>query len=65
MTPDVPEYCDRCGGALSDTDHSACRRERELEPPRYCGFCRRRMVVQVLPTGWVARCVEHGLVTSE
>jgi ribosomal protein S18 acetylase RimI-like enzyme len=44
--------------------HDACRRMLELEPPRYCGQCRRRMVVQVHPTGWSARCVEHGTVTG-
>lgn len=35
-----------------------------LEPPRYCPQCRRRMVVQVLPRGWSARCSEHGVLTS-
>ena len=35
-----------------------------LEPPRYCPQCRRRMVVQVLPRGWSARCSEHGLTSS-
>jgi ribosomal protein S18 acetylase RimI-like enzyme len=32
----------------------------ELEPPRYCGACGRRMVVQVTPRGWTARCSTHG-----
>jgi hypothetical protein len=53
-------YCDRCGRLLADGDHRACAQARELEPPRYCGQCRRRMVVQVTPAGWTARCVEHG-----
>jgi hypothetical protein len=35
-----------------------------LEPPRYCSGCRRRMVVQVTPTGWTAKCVEHGIIGS-
>lgn len=35
-----------------------------LEPPRYCGQCGRRMVVQVVPTGWTARCSRHGSVDS-
>ena len=30
----------------------------------YCSRCRRRMVVQVLPTGWTARCSEHGTRTG-
>jgi hypothetical protein len=41
-------------------DHAACRRALVLEPPRYCGECRRRLIVQVLPTGWTARCSKHG-----
>lgn len=35
-----------------------------LEPPRYCGRCGRRMVVQVRPDGWDARCSRHGVVDS-
>ncbi|HVU90666.1 MAG TPA: hypothetical protein VHC23_00450 [Jatrophihabitans sp.] len=57
-------WCDRCGGSLADADHAACDRARALEPPRYCARCRRRMVVQVTPIGWTARCVEHGELTS-
>ena len=68
-------YCDRCGNPLAAGGHDAgrydagrydaggheaCRRARALEPPRYCPRCRRRMVVQVTPTGWTARCSEHG-----
>jgi ribosomal protein S18 acetylase RimI-like enzyme len=54
-------YCGRCG---EPGRHEACDRQLLLEPPRYCGQCRRRMVVQVHPTGWTARCVEHGLLAS-
>ena len=50
-------YCDRCG---EPGVHEACVAARALEPPRYCTRCRRRMVVQVTPGGWTARCVEHG-----
>ncbi|WP_188584966.1 biotin synthase auxiliary protein BsaP [Gordonia jinhuaensis] len=35
-----------------------------LEPPRFCGQCARRMVVQVCPDGWSARCSRHGTVDS-
>ena len=35
-----------------------------LEPPRFCGQCGRRMVVQVRPDGWDARCSRHGDVDS-
>jgi hypothetical protein len=57
-------YCDRCGTAGDVGQHPDCARARELEPPRYCPRCRRRMVVQVTPTGWLARCVEHGERTA-
>jgi ribosomal protein S18 acetylase RimI-like enzyme len=62
--PLVP-FCDQCGEpltapSLATSAHDRCGAARELEPPRYCGQCRRRMVVQVHPTGWTARCSEHG-----
>ncbi len=36
----------------------------DLEPPRRCQHCQRRMIVQVLPLGWTARCSEHGQISS-
>ena len=54
-------FCGHCG---EPGRHAACERMLALEPPRYCTGCRRRMVVQVHPAGWSARCVEHGLVTG-
>lgn len=59
-----PVYCDRCGEPASEGGHEQCRRSRALEPPRWCTHCRRRMVVQILPTGWTARCSRHGVVTG-
>ena len=53
-------YCARCGDASGHPDHTACDAALVLEPPRYCTTCRRRMVVQVVPSGWTARCSEHG-----
>lgn len=35
-----------------------------LEPPRFCAECGRRMIVQVRPTGWWAKCSRHGQVDS-
>ncbi len=35
-----------------------------LEPPRFCAACGRRMMVQVRPDGWWAKCSRHGLVDS-
>jgi hypothetical protein len=53
-------YCGRCGGPLGEGSHEECVHALDLEPPRFCSHCRRRMVVQVTPAGWTARCVEHG-----
>jgi hypothetical protein len=53
-------YCARCGGDRASGDHLACDAALVLEPPRYCSVCRRRMVVQIVPTGWTAHCSEHG-----
>jgi ribosomal protein S18 acetylase RimI-like enzyme len=61
VLPLVP-WCDQCGEELTPDGHDRCR--RALDPPRFCGHCRRRMVVQVMPTGWTARCVEHGLLAG-
>lgn len=38
--------------------------ELGLEPPRFCAACGRRMIVQVRPDGWWAKCSRHGLVDS-
>ena len=57
-------YCGHCGEALDASDHDACRERLRMEPPRFCVHCRRRMQVQVTPTSWTARCVEHGELTS-
>ncbi|MGN2640287.1 biotin synthase auxiliary protein BsaP [Nocardia takedensis] len=35
-----------------------------LEPPRFCERCGRRMIVQVSPDGWWARCSRHGMIDS-
>jgi hypothetical protein len=53
-------YCDHCGEPVDARDHTACLDLRQLEPPRYCPLCRRRMIVQVVPRGWSARCSAHG-----
>lgn len=64
----MTSYCGRCGEPAAidrgDADHAACAKALQLEPPRYCTACRRRMVVQVVPAGWSARCVEHGELRS-
>jgi hypothetical protein len=35
-----------------------------LEPPRFCEECGRRMVVQVSPDGWWAKCSRHGVIDA-
>ncbi|MDV7086561.1 hypothetical protein GXW84_28035 [Rhodococcus sp. IEGM 248] len=35
-----------------------------LEPPRFCEACGRRMVVQISPDGWWAKCSRHGVFDS-
>ena len=50
-------WCRHCG-------EPGVQHDEPLEPPRFCARCRRRMVVQVLPTGWTARCSEHGTVEA-
>ena len=57
-------WCPRCGADTHLGSHDACRRALELEPPRFCPGCRRRMKVQVVPQGWTATCAEHGTMTS-
>lgn len=55
-------YCPRCGTATGD--HSSCQQQLAFEPPRYCATCARRLVVQVTPGGWTARCSQHGELSS-
>jgi hypothetical protein len=58
-------YCSFCGKEEADGDHAFCRQRLSMiDPPRYCPECARRMVVQVTPDGWTARCSRHGEITS-
>jgi hypothetical protein len=54
-------WCDRCGESVAEGDHTACVAARRFEPPRFCPDCRRRMKVQVVPAGWTATCMAHGV----
>ena len=51
-------YCPGCG----KQDCEGCM--KPLDVPRFCTHCRRRMKVQVVPTGWTATCVEHGTLSD-
>ncbi len=54
-------FCDGCGRPLERADHACCRaRRRATDPPRFCTACGRKLAVQVLPTGYTARCVRCG-----
>ncbi|HEX2131775.1 MAG TPA: hypothetical protein VHH15_09440 [Actinophytocola sp.] len=54
-------YCVHCGRPPEEGDHTRCRGARgAIDPPRFCPECARRMVVQVTPSGWSARCSRHG-----
>jgi hypothetical protein len=57
-------YCGHCGEARDARDHTVCDVHLQLEPPRFCTSCARRMKVQVTPTHWSAACVEHGVLTG-
>lgn len=58
---DASPFCARCGQP-APSPHPACVEQLALEPPRYCVRCRRRLIVQVLPTGYTARCSAHGVI---
>jgi hypothetical protein len=60
MSTVLDAYCGHCGKSVSSGSHDACKERLRMEPPRYCTRCKRRMTVQVSPTSWIARCVEHG-----
>lgn len=64
LMTEVGAFCGQCGKPAADGDHLRCAQRAELEPPRYCARCARRMVVQVNPVGWSARCSEHGTTTG-
>jgi hypothetical protein len=54
-------YCAGCGKPISGADHERCRARRAAtDPPRFCATCGRKLVVQVLPLAWTARCVRCG-----
>jgi hypothetical protein len=50
-------HCTGCGLPL-DQCQGACR--RELDPPRFCPECGRRLVVMVTPGYFEAQCKVHG-----
>lgn len=53
----LPTYCTGCGRPAADCP-GGC--SPELDPPRYCPRCSRRLAVTIVPTGVQARCRDHG-----
>jgi hypothetical protein len=71
LTSQVPapgDFCGHCGGTYDggapppSSAHQKCEELLQMEPPRYCAACRRRMKVQVTPLGWTAECSRHGVL---
>lgn len=68
MTPvadQEPVYNEFTGKPLADGGPVFAAAQLGLEPPRYCAYCARRMIVQVSPDGWTARCSRHGELDSK
>ena len=53
-----PPFCTACGRPVAAGGHDRCA--SPTDPPRYCTHCGRKLAVQVLPTGYTARCVRCG-----
>jgi hypothetical protein len=53
----LPAFCPHCGRPRRDCG-GACA--RPLDPPHFCPRCGRKLVVQLVPTGYRAHCRDHG-----
>lgn len=53
-------HCTGCGKSLAECPGCG----RELDPPRFCAECGRRLTVTIIPTGWVGHCRDHGELRS-
>jgi len=58
--PTPTAFCTGCGSTTAAC--GGCG--RDLDPPRFCGECGRRLAVQVTPGGYRARCRDHGELVS-
>jgi dethiobiotin synthetase len=56
----LPTYCTGCGRTAGECPGDCVS---ELDPPRFCPRCGRRMAVTITPTGSAARCRDHGELT--
>jgi len=57
----MPTYCTGCGREEADCP-GGC--SPELDPPRHCPRCGRRLAVTIVPTGVQACCRDHGTVAA-
>lgn len=64
LLSDDPPFNPFTGVARGDAVRAFRAAELGLEAPRFCPLCGRRMVTQVYPHGYAARCSRHGDVTS-
>ncbi len=53
-------FCTGCGATTASCHGCG----RELDPPRFCAQCGRRLTVKVTPGGYRARCLDHGDTVS-
>ncbi|TLM81518.1 hypothetical protein FDW83_16060 [Pseudarthrobacter sp. NamE2] len=70
-------YCRLCGeprqnkaddggtAPPSSYSHLRCDERLQMEPPRFCAECGRRLKVQVTPFGWSSTCSRHGGTGSD
>ncbi|WP_019203094.1 hypothetical protein [Tsukamurella sp. 1534] len=65
VTAPEPQFCAYTGKPLTEGVPVFAAALLGLEPPRYCVYCARRMIVQVSPDGWTARCSRHGEIDSK
>ncbi len=49
-------FCRACGHPEAAGEHDGCDLRLQLDPPRFCATCGRRLDVQVFPTGYRATC---------
>jgi hypothetical protein len=54
-------YCTGCGQTV-DKCAGSCK--RDLDPPRFCPECGKRLVVMVTPGYFEAQCKVHGPLTT-
>ena len=59
MTEPAAQHCTGCGLPV---ERCGGRCGRDLDPPRFCPTCGRRLTVYVTPGSFDAQCRDHGPV---